>query len=150
LSQVAAAAIHYEDGPGREQLRFNCYFACRRHCAAKWTERDFGTSPIYKQLSNKPQFALINLHGVPNANHNGGSRGLVLKTLLSSASLERHPRTALLRPRPWQKGTRRRCTDIGQNVPPRDQQVRLPQWVKRSGANCLIVASGVTPASEAL
>jgi len=35
---------------------------------------DFGTSPIYKQLSNKPLFALINLNGVPNVNHNGGSR----------------------------------------------------------------------------
>ncbi len=35
---------------------------------------NFGTSPIYRQLSNKPLFALINLHGVPNANHNGRSR----------------------------------------------------------------------------
>jgi hypothetical protein len=33
---------------------------------------------------------------------------------------------------------------------PRDQQVRLPQWVKRSGGHCLIVASGVTLAPDAL
>jgi hypothetical protein len=35
---------------------------------------DFGTSPIYRQLSNKPLFALIHLDGVLNVNHNGGSR----------------------------------------------------------------------------
>jgi hypothetical protein len=35
---------------------------------------DFGTSPIYGQLSDKPLLAFIELHGVPNANHNSGSR----------------------------------------------------------------------------
>jgi hypothetical protein len=39
---------------------------------------DFGTSPIYRQLSNKPLF------GVPNVSHNGGSRIYVLKISLSS------------------------------------------------------------------
>jgi hypothetical protein len=35
---------------------------------------DFGTSPIYGQISDKPLLAFIELHGVPNANHNSGSR----------------------------------------------------------------------------
>jgi hypothetical protein len=35
---------------------------------------DFGTSPIYGQLSDKPLLAFIELRGVPNANHNSGSR----------------------------------------------------------------------------
>jgi hypothetical protein len=90
---------------------------------------DFGTSPIYRQLSNKPLFALTNLHGVPNANRNGWSRIEVLKTLLSSGIAGAAPTYPCCHRALKQKGTRRRCTDIGQNVPPRDQQVRLPQWV---------------------
>jgi hypothetical protein len=34
---------------------------------------DFGTSPIFGQLSDKPLLACINLRGVSAVKHNGGS-----------------------------------------------------------------------------
>jgi hypothetical protein len=42
---------------------------------------DFGTSPICGQLLDKPLLAFIKLHGVPNANHNSGSK-LAVENLL--------------------------------------------------------------------
>jgi hypothetical protein len=73
LSQVAAAAIHYD---GRATRNFISIVILPADGTALPNEQngDFGTSPIYGQLSNKPLFAFVNIHGAPNASHNGWSR----------------------------------------------------------------------------
>jgi hypothetical protein len=53
---------------------------------------DFGTSPLYGQLSGKPRL-VFNEMGWPDAKHNSGSRSLALNTFLPSGV------TALLGPR---------------------------------------------------
>jgi hypothetical protein len=73
LSRPAAAAIHYETGPAARNFISIIILPADGHlrCQMSGTET---SSPIYRQLSDKPLSALINLHGVPNTNHNGGSR----------------------------------------------------------------------------
>ena len=42
--------------------------------AATVRNGDFGTSPFFEQLSDKPQLACTYLCGLSDAKHNGGSR----------------------------------------------------------------------------
>ena len=42
--------------------------------AATVRNGDFGTSPFFEQLSDKPQLACMCLNGLSDAKHNSGSR----------------------------------------------------------------------------
>jgi len=42
--------------------------------AAKWKKRGLRYVAVFGQLSDKPLFALTNVHGVPNVNDNSVSR----------------------------------------------------------------------------
>src|SRR6266852_5445549 len=52
----------------------DCYFACRRHCAAKSTERRLRyVTDLWTALGQTTVFP-SSRHGVPNVKHNSGSR----------------------------------------------------------------------------
>jgi hypothetical protein len=51
--------------PAAERSILECYYACRRQQSCQYEQTgDFGTSPIFVQLSGKPLLASIWLIGV--------------------------------------------------------------------------------------
>jgi hypothetical protein len=60
-------------GGTRRNAALGEVFACRRHCAAKWRDRRLRYVADLWQLLDKPLLALTT-YGVPNVNHNSGSR----------------------------------------------------------------------------
>jgi hypothetical protein len=69
----------YSRHPRGSQLYLECfYLECYRAAdgtsAATEGNGDFGTSPIFGQLSDKPALACIWVTGVPDVKRNSGSR----------------------------------------------------------------------------
>ena len=58
---------------------------------------DFGTSPFYGQLSDKPLLVLCTLLGVPDVKDNSGSQNQTLNTFLPSGVAARLAILALAR-----------------------------------------------------
>ena len=55
--------------------------------AATGGNGDFGTSPIFGQLSDKPLLVLCTVLGVPNAKHNSGATILLLSGVTARLSI---------------------------------------------------------------